>query len=168
MPKRLYRRALRRDPTRFSMARYARASPARAEEASGRPLVWYGHFDWAVHELFGPAGSPPGRYCGVGDDLMLREVPACGRGRGVMAPFASGGIDIRSRGLVELVSGCAELRACGAGGLNDHKHRPAGRAAVRARETDGSPPRRHPGLPAPTKSKQRPTCCVLGCWRSVQ
>ena len=83
---------------------------ARREQAVRHPLLWYGHFDWSTHELFGPAKQPPGRHCGIGDDLMLRQAPSCNRGRGVMSPYASGGLDIRSRAIVELVAGCDGMR----------------------------------------------------------
>uniref|UniRef100_A0A7S3AX27 Uncharacterized protein n=1 Tax=Haptolina ericina TaxID=156174 RepID=A0A7S3AX27_9EUKA len=67
------------------------------------PMLWYGHFDWAVHQIGDMSAA---RFCGVGDYSMLTHAPACGRGRDVLAPFANGGLDIRSRSLAEVAAGC--------------------------------------------------------------
>ena len=70
-------------------------------------LIWYGHFDWAVH----PTGDfTRARFCSVGDDALLGKVPPCGGGKGgVLAPFASGGLDVRSRGLAARLAACEPL-----------------------------------------------------------
>eukprot|EP00908_Phaeocystis_cordata_P000732 Transcript_10813.p2 GENE.Transcript_10813~~Transcript_10813.p2 ORF type:complete len:445 (+),score=68.26 Transcript_10813:126-1337(+) len=78
---------------------------ARREQGVRGPLLWYGHFDWSAHRM-----GVRGMHCGIGDSLMLRSTPACGRGFGVTAPYASGGLDIRSRALAERMGRCDELR----------------------------------------------------------
>ena len=47
----------------------------------------------------------------TGDNLFLSRAPACDRRRGVIAPYASGGLDIRSRALVQQLDVCAEVLA---------------------------------------------------------
>ena len=52
-----------------------------------------------------------GRFCGSGDNLVTRAKPPltqCGDGwdRPVVAPFAEGGLDLRSRALAELMTAC--------------------------------------------------------------
>lgn len=81
---------------------------ARQEQGARSPLIWYGHFDWAGHHPFDASRA---RFCGVGDDILLGGRPQlCSGGRGsVVAPFASGGLDIRSRALA--ASACGRL--CG-------------------------------------------------------
>lgn len=82
-----------------SMRREGKRESARARDA----LVWYGHFDWAMHHIGDMANA---KFCGVGDYSMLAHAPACGRGNGVLAPFANGGLDIRSRSLAEQAATC--------------------------------------------------------------
>lgn len=78
---------------------------------SGYDRVWYGYFQWAVHD------GVRGAYCGSGDDAAValpgRHGPQgplhCRPGwskQSVVAPFASGGLDVRSRSLAELLSAC--------------------------------------------------------------
>lgn len=70
-------------------------------EFSGRAnheYVWYGHFDWASH-LDAAAGPTDGAFAAVGDNVMLKRTPGRSIAGHVLAPFASGGLDIRSRQL---------------------------------------------------------------------
>ena len=100
---------------------------ARREQGVRGPLLWYGHFDWSAHRM-----GVRGMHCGIGDSLMLRSTPACGRGFGVTAPYASGGLDIRSRALAERMGRCDELRrylrGYAAGAPASQKLRPPSRA----------------------------------------
>ena len=79
-----------------------------AEFADRADNVWYGHFDWASH-LDAAAGPTDGAFAAVGDNVMLQHTPGRPRAGHVLAPFASGGIDIRSRQLV-----VATFRTCSA------------------------------------------------------
>ena len=82
-----------------------------SSSSSSLPLLWYGHFAWAA--FLSPTGTGHAKFCGDGDDLLLRSETRslCGKSSlsGTVAPFASGGLDIRSRSLVEALSECAEL-----------------------------------------------------------
>uniref|UniRef100_A0A7S3BLE2 Uncharacterized protein n=1 Tax=Haptolina ericina TaxID=156174 RepID=A0A7S3BLE2_9EUKA len=78
---------------------------ARVEQATRRPSLWYGHFDWAVHI----PSTLRGIYCAAGDNAMLARAPPCNKGRGVLAPFANGGLDIRSRAMAEHAAGCEQV-----------------------------------------------------------
>ena len=70
-------------------------------------LIWYGHFDWAVHTM---GIFPRARFCSAGDDVLLGKVPWCSSGKGsVLAPFASVGLDVRSRGLATRLAACEPL-----------------------------------------------------------
>ena len=83
--------------------------PANAPTA---PLTWYGHFAWAA--FLSPTGSGHAKFCGDGDAMLLDTTPhACTRQaqHGTLAPFASGGLDIRSRALAERLSVCTALWA---------------------------------------------------------
>ena len=77
------------------------------------PLLWFGHFDWASHR--NTADGFRGTHCGVGDNFLLKDSRATSmcphRFLGVDAPYASGGLDIRSHALVAELDGCAEARA---------------------------------------------------------
>ena len=73
------------------------------------PLMWYGHFAWA---LFFEGQDGRAKFCGDADDHLLSSFPrVCARAApgGVLAPFASGGLDIRSRALAERIARCDEL-----------------------------------------------------------
>lgn len=65
------------------------------------PLIWYGYFQWFyINEL-------TGGYCGEGDALMRQRWPcATNYPSEVIAPFASGGLDVRSRRLAEAIAAC--------------------------------------------------------------
>ena len=79
--------------------------PHHARHGS-RPMVLYGHLSWAVHD------GKLGAFCGVGDDVMSTPLPHCRRGwsaDAVAAPFASGGLDVRSRALAERMASCDPL-----------------------------------------------------------
>lgn len=86
--------------------------PRQARDGGGGarspPLLWYGHFAWV---LFHPDGRA--RFCGDADDHLLSGVPGtcarAARAGGTLSPFASGGIDIRSRALAARLSACHEL-----------------------------------------------------------
>lgn len=88
---------------------------ARREAAAARvrkPLpIWYGHFAWALFHDNGRA-----RFCGDADDHLVETAPrVCARhvreagARGILAPFASGGLDVRSRSLVEQLAACEQV-----------------------------------------------------------
>ena len=66
--------------------------------------VWYGHFGWAVHD------GQRGAFCGSGDDTLRIALPHCRPGwspsDAVVAPFASGGLDVRSRALASRFALC--------------------------------------------------------------
>lgn len=67
------------------------------------PLVWYGYFQWYFHNEL------TGGYCGEGDTLMRQRWPCEGDTSypsEVVAPFASGGLDVRSRRLAEAIAAC--------------------------------------------------------------
>ena len=78
-------------------------------ERKAAPLLWYGHFAWAV---FYEGSGGRAKFCGDADDHLLSSFPrVCSRDArlGVMAPFASGGLDIRSRPFAELMAACGLL-----------------------------------------------------------
>lgn len=80
---------------------------ARRERKS--PMLWYGHFAWA---LFYENAGGRAKFCGDADDHLLSTFPrVCSREakNGVLAPFASGGLDIRSRALAERLATCELL-----------------------------------------------------------
>jgi hypothetical protein len=88
--------------------RLAAEAAAAAPPASGPPLhrrhVWYGHFAWAVHD------GARGAYCGPGDETLRAALPHCRPGwsptEAVLAPFASGGLDVRSRAFAAALAAC--------------------------------------------------------------
>lgn len=77
-----------------------------------KPLpLWYGHFAWALFYSNGRA-----RFCGDADDHLVETYPHnCAKhvqtagASGVLAPFASGGLDVRARSLVEQIAKCEEI-----------------------------------------------------------
>ena len=99
--------------------------------------LWFGMFQWAG---LNPSSRRNGWYCGDGDGLLTRREPYCPQptrgvseslrklanathaypnattskparyGR-VVAPFPSGGLDVRSRSLAEAMSACDEAEA---------------------------------------------------------
>jgi len=96
---------------------------------SADAMVWYGHFQWAVHRrvpllrpgqhirartgLHGSGVSThfglKGRWCTDGDELLDRKGPEmCEevRSDATVAPFASGAIDVRSRSLATHIDRC--------------------------------------------------------------
>ncbi|KAL1523595.1 hypothetical protein AB1Y20_018531 [Prymnesium parvum] len=89
--------------------RLASASPSPRLPPPPQPareaLLWLGHFEWAAH----PASLAPrrARYCGGGDGSLRGGAPCGAAARGeVIAPFASGGLDVRSRALAERLAAC--------------------------------------------------------------
>ncbi|KAL1519126.1 hypothetical protein AB1Y20_003389 [Prymnesium parvum] len=86
----------------MSAAQLARREPPRRPRALA-PMLWYGHFDWAMHMSGDLAHA---KFCSVGDNAMLVSAPSCARGVGVLALFANGGLDIRSRALAERAAAC--------------------------------------------------------------
>eukprot|EP00316_Scyphosphaera_apsteinii_P009333 CAMPEP_0119313538 /NCGR_PEP_ID=MMETSP1333-20130426/29429_1 /TAXON_ID=418940 /ORGANISM="Scyphosphaera apsteinii, Strain RCC1455" /LENGTH=239 /DNA_ID=CAMNT_0007318395 /DNA_START=655 /DNA_END=1371 /DNA_ORIENTATION=- len=69
-------------------------------------LIWYGLFQWAIHD------EQRGAYCG-GDEIMATRLPDCrpfwSRANSVIAPFASGALDVRSYALVQQFSACEHV-----------------------------------------------------------
>lgn len=87
--------------------RLVRREIASVTHMRQQPLLWYGHFAWTLFQGRGRA-----KFCGDLDDHLLSPTPrVCARASpsSVLAPFASGGLDIRSRGLVETTASCEEL-----------------------------------------------------------
>lgn len=85
----------------------AAAAPSPQQHA---PWLWYGHFGWVLSFADGHA-----KWCGDIDDHLLSTSPAgCARqaerggeqGRPLLAPYASGGVDIRSRALAQQSVAC--------------------------------------------------------------
>lgn len=65
-------------------------------------MAWFGHFRWSVHDI----ATGKGKYCGWGDMHLQHSAPSdclshpsAGR-TDVLAPYATGAFDIRSRDLV--------------------------------------------------------------------
>ena len=90
----------------------------------------------------------------TGDNLFLSRAPACDRRRGVTAPYASGGLDIRSRALVQQLNGCAEVLASM---LRTPPPRPRPRPP---RPPSRSPPPPPPPPPAPPPTTRHAPTCV--------
>jgi hypothetical protein len=68
------------------------------------PMIWMGMFQWAYHTDEGMGG-----YCGEGDALLNKSPTHCGTNAGsggVIAPFASGGFDLKSRDLIQSLVDC--------------------------------------------------------------
>ena len=62
-------------------------------------MAWFGHFQWAAHDI----ATGHGKYCGGGDIYLRRSAPSHCLSAGrtdVLAPFATGAYDIRTRDLV--------------------------------------------------------------------
>ena len=84
-----------------------RSRPRETALQPAKPMLWYAHFDWALH-LSGDLTRA--KFCAVGDNVMLQPYPWCGhKGAGVLAPFANGGLDIRSRALAEQAAACGPV-----------------------------------------------------------
>ena len=85
-----------------------RADAALAHGAAPSALVWLGHFQWAVHD------GVRGAYCGAGDDRLLADEPPTAQwcrplwppNNTLIAPFATGALDVRSHALAERLSAC--------------------------------------------------------------
>ena len=93
---------------RLGLEQAAAAAAARPRHArdGGGPMVLYGHLSWAVHD------GKLGAFCSAGDDVMSTPLPNCRSGwsaDAVAAPFASGGLDVRSRALAERMASCDPL-----------------------------------------------------------
>ena len=74
-------------------------------------MLWYGHFAWVLH-YEGQNGRA--KFCGDADDNLLSPIPrvcASGARNGILSPFASGGLDVRSRSLIERLVHCEQLWA---------------------------------------------------------
>eukprot|EP00966_Prymnesium_polylepis_P244338 5651060-Prymnesium_polylepis.1 len=82
----------------------ARREQQRPRQSRG-PMLWYAHFDWAVHTT---GDLHRAKFCSVGDNVMLQPFPRCGH-KGVLALFANGGLDIRSRHLAERAAACSPV-----------------------------------------------------------
>lgn len=95
----------------YRLARRAEATSGAAGGLGGPklPRIWYGHFAWAA--FVSPTGDGEAKFCGDGDALLTATRVGCGRAAqlGTLAPFASGGLDIRSRALAEDFRRCDPL-----------------------------------------------------------
>jgi len=101
-------------------------SSGRGNSGERDELQWYGKFDWAAHEAIHEAPhqssalrATRAKYCGGGDNLVTRHKPplsTCGSGldRPTVAPFAEGGLDVRSRAFVQLSVACEAAWAAAA------------------------------------------------------
>ena len=89
--------------------RLARRERERDGARAHSPWLWYGHFGWAIFHSDGRS-----KWCGDIDDHLSSPAPAsCARqaeravgGWPLLAPFASGGLDIRSRALAQHAAAC--------------------------------------------------------------
>ena len=65
------------------------------------PLLWLGLYQWSVgHES-------SGEFCGEGDRLLHQQWPCTpAQPNQLISPFASGGLDVRSRRLAEALTSC--------------------------------------------------------------
>ena len=96
-------------PTSRASATWRASSPASRvlDTTLGPALTWLGHFQWGVHD--GRRGS----YCGGEEQLLPRRPsslqwcrPSWPSNNSLIAPFASGALDVRSRALVQHFVAC--------------------------------------------------------------
>ena len=88
-----------------TVVRYSALSAIFAREADAE-MRWVGCMQWAIHDE--RARGAKGRYCFHADQARLVNTSSC-RPRythGVVAPFATGAFDARSRAFVAFLLGC--------------------------------------------------------------
>ena len=79
----------------------------RASTSTSEALLWFGHFQWAAHD------GQRGAFCGGEEQLPARRSsahqwckPFWPSNNTLIAPFASGALDVRSRSLVQRFTAC--------------------------------------------------------------
>ena len=103
------------DDTIVHWSALARALRTHERSSASAAMVWAGHFQWAAHD----ASTGRGRFCGEGDAFLSQLAPSgcvVSGSTNVLAPFATGAFDVRSRDLATATAAVGEsLGSCDGG-----------------------------------------------------